>query len=72
MTVQRTPEARFSSLPGFDYDPEYTEIEDDALGTLRIAHVAAGPEGGPVVLLLHGECYALFLVRRRHVAGCAA
>jgi|TARA_R100000501_G_scaffold17783_1_gene33807 haloalkane dehalogenase len=63
MTVLRTPESRFEGLAGFDHSPHFTEIEDEALGTIRIAHVAAGPKDGPVVLLLHGEPSWSYLYR---------
>jgi haloalkane dehalogenase len=46
--VYRTPEERFSDLPGFDYEPRYREW-----GGMRLAHVDEG-EGAPVVML-HGE-----------------
>ena len=47
-SVLRTPEERFSVLPGFPYPPRYVEIEG-----LRMAYIEYG-EGDPI-LLLHGE-----------------
>lgn len=47
-SVLRTPEERFSNLPGFDYEAQYIDVEG-----LRMAYVEAG-EGDPI-LLLHGE-----------------
>jgi len=47
-SILRTPDERFSNLPGFHYTPRYTEIEG-----LRMAYVEAG-EGDPI-LMLHGE-----------------
>ncbi|MEE4351161.1 MAG: haloalkane dehalogenase [Pacificimonas sp.] len=64
MTVLRTPEARFEQLPDFDFPVAYTTITDEALGDIRIAHVEAGPEGGPKVLLMHGEPSWSFLYRK--------
>lgn len=58
MDVLRTPEARFEVLPDFDFPPHYTEVDG-----LRMAHVAAGPADGPVVLLLHGEPTWSYLYR---------
>ena len=46
--VLRTPDERFNHLPGFPYDPHYTEIEG-----LRLAYVEEG-QGDPI-LMLHGE-----------------
>ncbi|MFC0863671.1 haloalkane dehalogenase [Sphaerimonospora cavernae] len=72
MDVLRTPEERFTDLPGFPYEPRYAEVAGD----VRMAYVEAGPADGPVVLLLHGEPSWSFLYR--HVmavlaeAGCRA
>lgn len=58
METLRTPDERFADLPDFPYPPVYTEIDG-----LRMAHVAHGPQTGPVVLLLHGEPTWSFLYR---------
>jgi haloalkane dehalogenase len=55
----RTPEDRFAGLPDFGYPPRYADV-----GGLRLAYVEAGPTGGEVVLLLHGEPSWSFLYRR--------
>ena len=47
-SVLRTPEERFTNLPGFPYEPHYLEIEG-----LRMAYVEHG--SGDPVLMLHGE-----------------
>ncbi len=57
MEVYRTPEERFSDLPGFDYEPRYREWDG-----MRLAHVDEG-EGDPVVML-HGEPTWSFLYRK--------
>jgi haloalkane dehalogenase len=59
MKVLRTPEERFSGLPGFGYEPRYA-----ALGGLRLAYVEAGPPDAEPVLLLHGEPSWSFLYRK--------
>jgi haloalkane dehalogenase len=53
----RTPEQRFSELPGFDYEPRYTEWRG-----LRLAHVDEGD--GPPVVMLHGEPTWSYLYRK--------
>lgn len=55
MAVQRTPDDRFVDLPGYDFEPKYADIEDSALGRLRMHFVDEGPADAPVVALLHGE-----------------
>ena len=64
MQILRTPETRFANLPDFPYEPHYTNVPSGDGGTLRIAHVEAGPAGGPVVLMLHGEPSWSFLYRK--------
>jgi haloalkane dehalogenase len=56
-SVLRTPEDRFTHLPGFPYEPRYAEVEG-----LRIAYVEHG-EGDPI-LLLHREPTWSYLYRR--------
>jgi haloalkane dehalogenase len=63
VNVLRTPEDRFSDLPGFDHEPRYADVPDGEGGALRMAWVEAGPADGPVALLLHGEPTWSFLYR---------
>jgi haloalkane dehalogenase len=53
----RTPDERFSALPGFDLEPHYAEIDE-----LRIAYVDEG-DGAPV-WFMHGEPTWSFLWRK--------
>ena len=55
-SVLRTPDKRFTDLPGFPYEPSYVEVEG-----LRMAYVERG-EGDPI-LLLHGEPTWSYLYR---------
>ena len=57
MDVLRTPDDRFTDLPGFPYEPSYATTSDG----LRMAYVDEG--SGPVVLLLHGEPSWSYLYR---------
>jgi haloalkane dehalogenase len=48
MHVFRTPDERFENLPGYDYGPNYVEVDG-----LRLHHIDEG--SGPTVLCFHGE-----------------
>jgi haloalkane dehalogenase len=63
MNTLRTPDERFTDLPDFAYEPQYTHVPDQDGGSLRIAWVEDGPEDGEPVLLLHGEPSWSFLYR---------
>jgi haloalkane dehalogenase len=55
--IFRTPDERFQSLPEFDFEPHYRELDG-----LRLAHLDEGE--GPPVLFLHGEPTWSYLWRR--------
>jgi haloalkane dehalogenase len=57
MAVLRTPDERFSDLPGFPYQPRYMEIDG-----MRVHYVDEG--SGEVVLCLHGEPSWSYLYRK--------
>ena len=64
MDVIRTPEARFSDLPDYGFDPHYTLVPDGEGGELRIHHLDEGDSAGPPVLCLHGEPTWSYLYRK--------
>ena len=57
MDVFRTPDDRFEDLPGYAFQPRYTEV-----GGLRMHHVDEG-QGAPIVCF-HGEPSWAYLYRR--------
>ena len=64
MGILRTDDTRFQALPGFPFAPHYTEIDGGFDAPLRLHHLDEGPEGGPVVLLMHGEPSWSYLYRK--------
>lgn len=58
--IIRTPESRFENLPGYDFSPNYLEVEDG----LRLHYLDEGPKDDPIVLLLHGEPSWSYLYRK--------
>ncbi len=65
MKVLRTPDARFTNLPGYDFTPHYIEVaigEDE--GTLRMHYIDEGPRDGQPVLMMHGEPSWCYLYRK--------
>ena len=63
MRVYRTPDDRFSELPGWPYAPKYVEIAEG----LRVHYVDEGAAKAQPVLLLHGEPTWAYLYR--HMIG---
>lgn len=63
LTALRTPDTRFATLPGFDYEPHYLD-EMRGYEGLRMHYVDAGPHDGPVALCLHGQPTWSYLYRR--------
>ncbi|MEA2403847.1 MAG: haloalkane dehalogenase [Thermoleophilaceae bacterium] len=57
MEVFRTPEERFESLPGYDFEPRYVDVDG-----LRMHYIDDG-EGEPVVMF-HGEPTWAYLYRK--------
>jgi haloalkane dehalogenase len=57
MEIFRTPDERFENLPGYSFEPHYTELDG-----LRLHHVDEG-EGEPIVCF-HGEPTWAYLYRK--------
>ena len=55
----RTPEERFSALPGYAFAPRTVELPDG----LRMHYVDEGPRGAAPILLLHGQPTWSYLYR---------
>lgn len=64
MKILRTPDNCFDNLADFPYPPQYVELSDQTLGTLRLHYVDAGPADGPVVVCMHGEPTWAYLYRK--------
>ena len=60
MDVLRTPENRFTDLPGYPWQPRYCTTSDG----LRVAVLDEGPRDAQPVLLLHGEPTWSYLYRK--------
>ncbi len=63
MKILRTPDERFQNLPGFAFEPHYTDVSDGDGGTLRIHHVDEGPRDGEIVVCMHGQPTWSYLYR---------
>src|SRR5579864_1974945 len=59
MDVFRTPDERFTDLPGFTFAPHYVEVDG-----LRMHHVDEGPATSSPVVCFHGEPTWAFLYRK--------
>jgi haloalkane dehalogenase len=59
MEYLRTPDSRFANLPGYPFQPHYTEVDG-----LRIHYVDEGPSSAPPILCLHGEPSWSYLYRK--------
>lgn len=67
MTILRTPESRFATLPDYPFEAHYCEVG----AGLRLHYVDEGPRDAASVLMLHGEPSWSYLYRHMipRVAG---
>ena len=61
MTVEvfRTPDERFQNLPGYDFEPNYGEVDG-----VRLHYLDEGPKGGRPIVCFHGEPSWAYLYRK--------
>ncbi len=64
MKVLRTPDQRFSNLPGWPFKPHYLDVPDGEGGSLRMHYADEGPSSSAPVFLLHGEPSWAYLYRK--------
>lgn len=57
--IFRTPDSRFENLPGYDFVPNYVEVDG-----LRMHYVDEGPRGAKPVVCFHGEPSWAYLYRK--------
>ena len=59
MEALRTPDERFANLPGYAFEPHYTEVAG-----MRMHYIDEGPRDAQPVLMLHGEPSWAYLYRK--------
>ena len=64
MEFLRTPDERFENLPGYDFSPNYLQVDDSEGGELRVHYLDEGPADADPVLLMHGEPSWSYLYRK--------
>ena len=57
--VFRTPDERFANLPGYDFAPNYVEVDG-----LRLHYLDEGPRDGRPIVCFHGEPSWSYLYRK--------
>jgi haloalkane dehalogenase len=57
--IFRTPDERFQDLPGYDFAPNYVDVDG-----LRMHYLDEGPSGGRPIVCFHGEPSWAYLYRK--------
>ena len=55
MAILRTPDARFTDLPDYSFEPHYLTLSDSDFGELRMHYLDEGARDAPILVLLHGQ-----------------
>ncbi|MFT4097104.1 MAG: haloalkane dehalogenase [Rhodoblastus sp.] len=63
MEFLRTPDVRFTALPGYAFAPHYLD-DISGYGALRLHYLDEGPRDAPVALCLHGQPTWSYLYRK--------
>lgn len=72
MNFLRTPDERFQNLVGFDFSPNFLDIDDTEGGRLRVHYLDEGPADPAPILVMHGEPTWCYLYRHMIRAFSAA
>lgn len=64
MNALRTPDHHFENLPGYNFSPNYVNVDSGDGGELRIHYLDEGDTDGQTVLLMHGEPSWSYLYRK--------
>lgn len=64
MNIVRTPDARFSGLDGYDFQPHYADVTAADGTPLRVHFLDEGPRSGHPILCLHGQPSWSYLYRK--------
>jgi haloalkane dehalogenase len=64
MQYLRTPDDCFAALEGYDFAPNYLDVDDTEGGLLRVHYLDEGPKNAAPILCMHGEPTWSYLYRR--------
>ena len=64
MDILRTPDSRFENLSGYDFAPNYSEVEAADGSVLRLHYLDEGPRDGEIILCMHGQPSWSYLYRK--------
>ena len=64
MEILRTPDERFENLPGYDFAPNYADVDDGEGHTVRMHYLDEGQKDGQIILAMHGQPVWSYLYRK--------